>query len=340
MGNEKNPKQIIVLNQFEAVRKRPTMYIGQIAPMEDKLPLLINGKLKLLEKTWSPGFMHLIVEILENAIDEAKRCKGKMKNINVKVNLDTNEITIGDEGLGFHDAAKKHPTTKRNVVRTALEELHAGSNFNDTEDNILGTNGVGAAVTNILSEKFSVVTINKTDYVSFEWKDYKVVKEEIRKKEASDKLGTTISFIPSKSLFPNFKWDIDLLTAYFSFKAFLIKNEPVIKNLNLNGVFVKDNVETTIPIAANFIPDVHIKVDTNFGSVYLWKSYEDSCSLSFVNGSQCSGIHQKIVNDWCNNYFGYSLAHHFYETLVILNVPSTLMRFADQNKTRYAIERK
>ena len=336
---QKNSKEIIVLNQYEAVRHRPTMYVGQIAPMEDKLPLIINGELKNTEKIWSPGFTHLIVEILENSLDEAKRCKGKMKNINVKVNLDTNEITVSDEGQGFHNAAKKHPKTKRNVVRTALEELHAGSNFIETEENILGTNGVGSAVTNILSETFSVTTVNKTHYVHFDWKDYKVVKEEIRKKEPKDKLGTSISFIPSKEIFPSYMWDIDLLTTYLSFKSFIIQSDPNIKNLQLKGIFIKDGKETLISVTNNFIPEEHLKVDTKFGSVYLWKSYENSCSLSFVNGSQCTGIHQKIVNDWCNEYFKYSLAHHFYETLIVLNVPSNLMKFADQNKTKYAITR-
>jgi hypothetical protein len=58
-----------------------------------------------------------------------------------------------------------------------------------------------------------------------------------------------------------------------------------------------------------------------------------------VNGSQCTGIHQKIVQDWGNEVFNYNLAHHFYETLIILDVPSVLMRFADQNKTKYAVAR-
>jgi DNA gyrase/topoisomerase IV subunit B len=98
--------------------------------------------------------MHLLVEILENALDEAKRCKGKMKNISVIVNLDTNEVTVTDEGQGFHEAAKKHSKTKKNVVRTALEELHAGSNFVDSSTNLLGTHGVGSAVVNILSKDF------------------------------------------------------------------------------------------------------------------------------------------------------------------------------------------
>jgi len=339
MAVKQNSKEIIALNTFEAVRLRPTMYIGQVVPMEDKLPIIIDGKLKMVDKTWSPGFMHLIVEILENSLDEAKRCNGKMKNVYVTVNLDTNEVTVLDEGGGFHKAHSIHKKTKKNVVQTAMEELHAGSNFSDTETNILGTHGVGAAVTNILSEKFTIKTINKTHYVSFDWEDFKVVNSEKRRKEPKETLGTEISFIPSPLIFPNFKWDEELLKTYLSFKSFLIKSDPIIKNLNLVCSTIKNGKESPIEITADFIEGDFVKVDTNLGSVYLWESYDDSGSLSFVNGSQCTGIHQKIVNDWVNTHFKYNLAHHFYETLITLNVPSQLMRFADQNKTKFATGR-
>ena len=335
-----NSKEIIALSPFEAVRLRPTMYIGQVAPMEEKLPIIVDGKLKMIEKSWSPGFMHLIVEVLENALDEAKRCKGKMKNIHVSVNLDTNEIIIKDEGTGFLNGHRKHPKTKKNVVRTALEDLHAGSNFVDTSTNILGTHGVGSAVTNILSENFSITTVSKQGYhVHYKWQDFKVIEEEIRKKTDKEELGTTISFIPSKSIFADFDWDEELITTYLSYKSFLIQNDPIIKNLNLKGVFIKGGKEIEIPVTSDFIGEDMVKVDTPIGQIYIWETYENSGSLSFVNGSQCTGIHQKIVNDWVNEFFKYPYSHHFFNTLISLNVPSHLMRFADQNKTKFATGR-
>jgi len=336
---QRNSKEIISLNTFEAVRLRPTMYIGQVSPVNEKIPLIIDGKLIELEKLWSAGFMHLIVEILENALDEAKRCKGKMKNIIVKVNLDNNEVTITDEGQGFHKAASKHPKTKKNVVRTAMEELHAGSNFQDTSTNLIGTHGVGSAVTNILSENFTIKTINRTHYVKYHWKDFKVIEEVKRKREPNEKPGTKITFIPSSEIFPNYKWDIDLITTYLSFKSFLIQNDPVIKKLNLEGYFIKEGNEFAIDITTDFIPKDHIVVSNKLGIIYLWEKYDNACSLSFVNGSQCTGIHQKVVNDWVNESFDYNLAHHFYETLISLNLPSQHMRFADQNKTKFATGR-
>ena len=335
-----NSKEIIALDIKDAIRLRPGMYVGQVALMEEKLPIIVNGKLRMVEKTWSPGFMHLIVEVLENALDEAKRCKGKMKNVYVTVNLDTNEVIVQDEGNGFHKAHAKHPKTKKNVVRTAMEELHAGSNFSDTETNILGTHGVGSAVTNILSEKFSITTKNKLHYVHYDWEDFQVVKEDKRKREPKETLGTTVSFTPSKSVFPpHFRWDEELITTYLSYKSFIIQSDPIINNLQLVGKFIKDGKEVVIPITTDFIEGDYVQIDSNIGTIYLWESYENSGSLSFVNGSQCTGIHQKVVNDWCNDYFKYPYAHHFYETLITLNVPSQLMRFADQNKTKFATGR-
>lgn len=338
--SQKHQKEIVALSTFEAVRLRPTMYVGQVSLTDEKLPIIQDGKLKSVEKMWSPGFMHMIVEILENSIDEAKRQKGKMKNIYVTIDLDTNRVTIVDEGGGFHRANMKHSKTKKNIVRTAMEDLHAGSNFADSSTNILGTHGVGSAVVNILSKEFSITTVNRTHSVHFEWEDYRVINEDRRKKETGDKMGTSISFVPSPEVFTVHKWDKELIQTYLSFKQFLIDKDKVLKNLRINGFFIENGKKTEIEVSSDFLPEKTITVDNReWGSIVLWPAYEDSCSLSFVNGSQCTGIHQKIVIDWINTFFEYNLAHHFYNTMVLLNVPSTLMRFADQNKTKYATAR-
>ena len=339
---QKHEKEIVALDIFEAVRLRPTMYLGQIAPMDDKIPVIREGKLIQADKLWSPGFMHLIIEILENSIDEAKRMKGKMKNIYVAVNLDTNEVTIKDEGNGFHKAHSKHSKTKKNVVRTAMEDMHAGSNFIDSSTNILGTHGVGAAVVNILSKTFRCETINNTHRVEIKWNDFRIDEEKVerRNKKKYTQTGTTTSFIPSPEIFQNFKWDEELIKTYLSFKNFLLRTDSVLKNLKIKGIFIKEGKESPIEITEDFLPTDHIVVENKqYGSVILWENYEYSCSLSFVNGSQCTGIHQKIINDWVNESFDYNLAHHFYNTLISFSVPSQLMRFADQNKTKYAAAR-
>ena len=332
---QKHEKEIIALNTFEAVRLRPTMYLGQIAPMDDKIPVIKDGKLIQVDKVWSPGFMHLIVEILENAIDEAKRMKGKMEHIHVHINTVTNKIQIIDSGNGFHEAASIHKKTKKSIVRTAYEDLHAGSNFADSSTNILGTHGVGAAIVNILSKNFEVTTTNASHEIKVCWEDFKVITEKVNEAKTAKK-GTSVSFIPSPEVFANFKWDVDLIHTYLSFKQFILKNDPIISNLKL----IVNVDDKPLKLAENFIPENHIRLDNKqWGTIILWEAYENSTSVSFINGSLSSGIHQKIVNDWCNDFFEYNLAHHFYNTLISLNVPSHLMRFADQNKTKFATAR-
>lgn len=336
---QKNAKEIIALDQFEAVRLRPGMWLGQVSIVEERIPIIRDGKLIIAEKPWSPGFMHLIVEILENSLDEAKRMRGKMKAIHVEVDLDTNRVTIIDEGGGFHKANSKHPKTRKNVVRTAMEELHAGSNFVDSSTNILGTHGVGSAVVNMLSTDFSCTTVNSTSYVHYDWKDYKVTNEERRRKLPTDKRGTQISFIPTEDVFPGYKWDEELIRTYLSFKNFIISLDPKLKNLKIDGKFVRNGVKEDIGVTKDFLPEQHVAIKNDLGNVLLWTSYEDSASVSFVNGSRCTGIHQKIVNDWINDHFGYQYSHHFCNTLISLDVPSQLMRFGDQNKSKYDVTR-
>lgn len=338
--NQKHEKEIVALNDFEAVRLRPDRHIGQTAFTEEKLQIIRDKHLLSEEKSWSPGLNHLIVEILENSIDEAKRCKKrKMKNIFVTINLDNNQVTISDEGNGFYKATSMNNRTGKNVVRTAYEELNAGSNFRETEYNILGTNGVGSAIVNILSEKFYVKSINSSHSVEYYWQDHEIVDEKIEKKKKEEKNGTIVSFTPSKEVFGNFNWDKEIISTYISYKSLLISLDETIKDLKLNGTFIENGEEKEIPITKDFLPENHISINTKLGNIFLWESYENSCCLSFVNGSKCIGIHQKIINDWLNEYFKYNLAHHFYETLIILNVPSNLMRFGDQNKSKYSVSR-
>ena len=115
--------------------------------------------------------------------------------------------------------------------------------------------------------------------------------------------------------------------------------DPKLKSLKIDGNFVRNGVKEAISVTESFLPDQHVSIKNELGNVILWTSYEDSTSLSFVNGSRCTGIHQKIVNDWINDHFGYQYSHHFCNTLVSLNVPSELMRFGDQNKSKYDVTR-
>ena len=77
LSTEYGADQIQILEGFEAVRKRPGMYIGS---------------------TSIRGLHHLVYEIVDNAVDEA--LAGFCDVIDVKIQED-NSITVIDNGRGI-----------------------------------------------------------------------------------------------------------------------------------------------------------------------------------------------------------------------------------------------
>ena len=146
-------KQVIALDDAEHVLHRPTMYIGQIELSEDKIPIIRDGKLVSANKKISVGFYKLMNEILDNAFDEAKRLKGKMKKIEIHFDSKTSKVLVNDHGEGFYNGTMINEKTGINNIETAMTELRAGTNFfnEDSTDSLIGTNGVGASLVNMLS---------------------------------------------------------------------------------------------------------------------------------------------------------------------------------------------
>lgn len=336
MAKQSN-KTIIALSDFEHIRKRPEMYIGSVVVSSEKIPIITKDGIIQDAKVISVGFYKLMNEIVDNAFDEAKRLHGKMKSITVKFDSATNRVTVTDTGEGFHRGVSKNIKTGMSNIDTAMTQLRAGSNFynEDTEENLIGTNGVGASVVNMLSNEFTIHTVNKTHDYKKTWTRFIETDFIKDKRDINTPLGTTVSYIPDTEIFKNLEWDKEYIHTLMVFRNYLKNHDPVIKNVKFKVFW--DGKE--LDLETKFIPNNAVIIETKLGILAFWKAFSESTSVSYINGAQCTGIHQKIYIDEINRLFDYQYAHHHYETFIMLNLPPSLVKFADQNKTRYALGR-
>nr|WP_320010917.1 DNA topoisomerase (ATP-hydrolyzing) subunit B [uncultured Desulfobulbus sp.] len=167
--------QIKVLDGLEAVRKRPSMYIGN---------------------TGVQGLHHLIYEVVDNSIDEA--LAGYCSKISITINAD-NSVTVEDNGRGI--PVDMHPTENMSGLELVMTTLHAGGKFDHSTYKVSGgLHGVGVSVVNALSvETSAVVHRNGTIYKqSYTYGERTGDLEEIGSCEDS---GTKIYFKPDPEIF-------------------------------------------------------------------------------------------------------------------------------------------
>lgn len=333
---EKN-KEIRVLSEKEHVRKRSHVYVGSVVQTEEKVPVIRENAIFIESKEISVGMYKILNEIIDNSLDEAKRMKGAMEKITISIDSKTNKVLVRDTGNGFYKGASINKDSNRSNIETAVSMLRSGSNFNneEVEETLIGNNGLGSALCNCLSDEFWIITINDTHYYEQKWIDFERTEPIVRKKASTDQKGTVIGFKPLKELFKNYKWDKDVLTSNLVLKYDLIKRDPILSKLKLE-LFWDDEI---VDLSPNFLPPECFKINTDIGQISIWEKYEGSGSLSFVNSALCTGIHQKIVNDFINEKLDDTLGHHFYDCLIVLNLAPKYVKFGDQNKTKFVTTR-
>ena len=207
MTEHYNAGDIRVLEGLDAVRLRPGMYIGT---------------------TGVKGLHHILWEIVDNSIDEVSN--GYATTVFVTVHGD-GSVSVEDDGRGI--PVDVHPKLGVSGVEVVFTQLHAGGKF-DTSNyaHSGGLHGVGASVTNALSEWLRVeVYKNGTTYrMEFESKEVNgEVKGGVPKYhlidtgEKTDKHGSRVRFMPDKRIFETVIFQFETIARRLKELAFLNK---------------------------------------------------------------------------------------------------------------------
>ena len=184
---------IKILEGLEAVRKRPSMYIGS---------------------TGERGLHHLIWEIVDNAVDEAMA--GHASAVNV-ILLADGGVEVRDNGRGI--PVDMHPTGKP-TVDVVMTVLHAGGKFdNGYGGRTGGLHGVGVSVVNALSRRLEVDICRD----GYQWSQTyeRAIPGTLRRGAATRKTGTTVRFWADPDVFATTRYDFETVANRLQQIAFL-----------------------------------------------------------------------------------------------------------------------
>jgi DNA gyrase subunit B len=183
--SEYGANTITVLEGLEAVRKRPSMYIGD---------------------TGSRGLHHLVYEVVDNSVDEA--LAGFAKNIDVTIHPD-NSVTVKDDGRGI--PVDMHEEEKMPAVEVVLTKLHAGGKFDHGAYKVSGgLHGVGVSCVNALSEWLEVEVQRNGNVYHIRFERGNTVSQLTKIRTCDGATGTTVRFKADMQIFQvgEYSWDI------------------------------------------------------------------------------------------------------------------------------------
>ena len=203
--------KIQVLEDIDAVRKRPGMYIGSTGP---------------------DGLLQMIYEVVDNSVDEA--LAGFCKSIDITIHGDK-RITVRDDGRGIPVGI--HPEAGVSTVELVLTTLHAGGKFDEGGYKVSGgLHGVGVSAVNALSESFTV---------EVRWRDGKVYRQEFARGRKLTELepagetaetGTTITFLPDREIFGEIHYNFSKLSHRLQELAYLNAGIAIHLDNQISGV--------------------------------------------------------------------------------------------------------
>jgi DNA gyrase subunit B len=182
---EYRAESIKILGGLDAVRKVPSMYIGN---------------------TGIEGLHHLVYELVDNSVDEA--LEGYCSKISVTLHRD-NSVTCQDNGRGI--PVEMHKEENMPALEVVLTKLHAGGKFDkDSYMYSAGLHGVGLSVVNALSE-YLEVEVRRDGKVYFQRYEGGNKISELKVIGDTDKTGTKVRFKPDEKIFESTEYSYETI---------------------------------------------------------------------------------------------------------------------------------
>lgn len=262
---------IEVLEGLEGVRKRPAMYIGS---------------------TNSTGLHHLVWEVVDNGVDEA--LSGYGNKITVTIHKD-GSLSVEDQGRGIPvDIQKKYGVP---AVQLIFTTLHSGGKFSDkVYTSSAGLHGVGASVTNALSEWLEVTVFKHGQIHRMRFENGGNLTVPLEVIGNTRKTGTLIRFKPDAKIFStvDFKWDT--ISSRLRESAFLLKNVRFVikdeRSGNEQEYFYTDGLKEYVG-ALN-------QNKTPIGPIIMFEDYSNDIKVEAAL-QYCSNDYNENIYSYANN---------------------------------------
>ncbi len=280
---------ITVLEGLEAVRKRPSMYIGS---------------------TSERGLHHLVWEVVDNSVDEA--LAGYCDRIEVTL-LGDGGVRVADNGRGM--PVDMHPTQKKTTVEVILTVLHAGGKFDGKTYAVSGgLHGVGVSVVNALSHRLDV----EIDRDGYHWSQpYLNAKPAapLTQGGKTRRRGTTVTFWADPTIFETTTYSFETISRRLQEMAFLNKGLTIVLRDEREGPVVDEDDAAAAPKArsgpkevtyhyaggiADFVRHLNATKDPIQKSVISFEDEEKARAISVEIAMQWNSTYSESVYTFAN----------------------------------------